>query len=936
MKRMLVVLLAISLLFATLPVSSIAAPQPLPEVGNIYLQENLEKFPDMFDYGKNQTKVAFSNDNSRVIMEEVFIEVPCDVDKDGKRDLIHARIRRPIETRTDGLKTPVIAGATPYITTVTNQANNFGGKVDIDFPGANNPDTQNVQYSDIVYEGPRYKDLLAKGFGDLSEWGIPDARTPLSSQAEGVAITGFTASGLASYMIPLGYSYMHLSIIGSNHAEGFLTYGGYEENLCVAAMVDWLNGRLPAYTDLTGTVMVEPPYWATGEVAMYGTSYEGTLPFAGLITGVEGLKAIVPIAPVTSSYEYYRANGGVYAPGGWQGEDVTFITNYTFGRGYASSGSGAAAVPAGRAFPSIQVWENFFDHLDNYYIAQDRTTGDYNAWWDERNQAGLSDDVRDDVGVIMMHGFNDDNVKFKQSALINEAAKKYGFTAKGIFHQGMHTSVMGHAGIDFYPRIHYWLDHYLYGVENGMPDDWPEYLVQSNVDISWKEYDEWPAGHYKKLYPSGAGRVGTLATTESQATAQLPFKDIFVLGLTRPTQNYAVPGWAANPAYANYAQMYTDRATYAGHVTQMAGAQYYRWRNYMLGGTDSTTAWTTPWTAPTSGMTYNLAAERDDRLLYVMDIDEDLTISGTIKMTAKVKADKNVGTISAMLVDFGSERRYGSGTTTTGAGTVIYPNGTTGALSMFSLAAANSPARIISRGSVDVQNPNYDGTIFIDNPDTKWMADYTFQTTAVTPGEFYPYTWEMDVSEYELLAGHKLALMIYGTDPEYTIRPFNATEFTVEVGPETYLSLPVIMPKVEFVGSDGATVLDTQHIYRGEFIDPDAVPAVDQNGAKILGWIDMANGADFDLAAPITQSYRLMPKEVLTDVQVSASVLKQNGNKNELTITLIEVYSGGTEIPFVVTFSIDNNAADTYDVAGYKVYVDTKGNTQIRACYVVY
>jgi len=35
------------------------------------------------------------------------------------------------------------------------------------------------------------------------------------------------------------------------------------------------------------------------------------------------------------------------------------------------------------------------------------------------------------------------------------------------------------------------------------------------------------------------------------------------------------------------------------------------------------------------------------------------------------------------------------------------------------------------------------------------------------------------------------------------------------------------------------------------------------------------------------------------------------------------------------TISIDNNAAGTYDVHGYKVYVDTKGNDQIRALYFV-
>ena len=67
----------------------------------------------------------------------------------------------------------------------------------------------------------------------------------------------------------------------------------------------------------------------------------------------------------------------------------------------------------------------------------------------------------------------------------------------------------------------------------------------------------------------------------------------------------------------------------------------------------------------------------------------------------------------------------------------------------------------------------------------------------------------------------------------------------------------------------------------------------------------------------------------------SAVVEKQNGNKNNLEITLVEKYSDGSSKTITKTFSINNNAAATYEVGGYKIYVDTKGNTQIRACYIV-
>ena len=63
-----------------------------------------------------------------------------------------------------------------------------------------------------------------------------------------------------------------------------------------------------------------------------------------------------------------------------------------------------------------------------------------------------------------------------------------------------------------------------------------------------------------------------------------------------------------------------------------------------------------------------------------------------------------------------------------------------------------------------------------------------------------------------------------------------------------------------------------------------------------------------------------------------------NGNQNRLWITVAETFSdanGEFTFPIEKSFMIANNAAGTYTVGRTKVYVDTKGNTQIRACYIV-
>ena len=91
--------------------------------------------------------------------------------------------------------------------------------------------------------------------------------------------------------------------------------GGINESLAPKAVIDWLCGRASGF-DAPEDGAPVTAYWSTGKVGMTGTSYNGTLPLAAATTGVEGLEVIIPIAPNTSYYHYYRSNGLVRSPGG--------------------------------------------------------------------------------------------------------------------------------------------------------------------------------------------------------------------------------------------------------------------------------------------------------------------------------------------------------------------------------------------------------------------------------------------------------------------------------------------------------------------------------------------------------------------------------------------------------------------------------------------
>ena len=77
----------------------------------------------------------------------------------------------------------------------------------------------------------------------------------------------------------------------------------------------------------------------------------------------------------------------------------------------------------------------------------------------------------------------------------------------------------------------------------------------------------------------------------------------------------------------------------------------------------------------------------------------------------------------------------------------------------------------------------------------------------------------------------------------------------------------------------------------------------------------------------------------LKSVEPTAFVKKLSGNQNELTIVVTETWTNYHDITFNEVFKqtilINNNAVGTYKVGNYEVYVDTKGNDQIRACYIV-
>jgi X-Pro dipeptidyl-peptidase len=112
---------------------------------------------------------------------------------------------------------------------------------------------------------------------------------------------------------------------------------------------------------------------------------------------------------------------------------------------------------------------------------EDRLTGDYNAWWDERNYVKDADKFR--AAVLISHGLNDLNVKPRHAARLYAALKAHGVPAKIWWNQGGHgdraNSVRQAVWRDTLNR--FW-SHFLYGVDNGAMDG-PKATVERENNV---------------------------------------------------------------------------------------------------------------------------------------------------------------------------------------------------------------------------------------------------------------------------------------------------------------------------------------------------------------------------------------------------------------------------------------------------------------------
>ncbi|KRK79783.1 Xaa-Pro dipeptidyl-peptidase [Companilactobacillus nodensis] len=505
----------------------------------------------------------------KLIREVVYVESPQDTDNDGKLDLLKAEILRPAETE-DGLKVPVLYTASPY-----NQGTNdeTGEKImhNVNIP-LEHKEPNNLKYEDIEYKAPDKK--------------LPEPRT-VTGQDE-VAEETFAREQsytLNDYFLARGFAVVYAAGIGTKDSDGVRTTGDPEETTSTVSIIEWLAGNRRAFTNKVDNIEIKA-WWSNKSVGMTGRSYLGTLATAAATSGVEGLKTVISEAAISSWYDYYRDGGLVIAPGGFPGEDADVLAEETFSR----------RLQPGDFHKIKPLWDKKLKEITN---GQDRTTGDYNTFWDARNYHKDFKNIKADV--LMVHGLNDWNVKPRNVERLWNGIRHNGVTQKIILHQGQHIYINAFRSVDYTDIVNLWLTHELLGIDNQAEKIIPDVLIQDNVKPeTWNSYEDWSNDDNPKIkYNLSSDKLSTVDRTSEKLT----FSD------------------------------------------QLDDSLFNRYKNH-----------NDEWQRDLADLDNDKMSKH--RLLFTTNNIEETVIDGKVNVNLNVASSQNMGMLSFQLIDYGNAKRF--------------------------------------------------------------------------------------------------------------------------------------------------------------------------------------------------------------------------------------------------------------------------------------
>jgi predicted acyl esterase len=310
-----------------------------------------------------------------------------------------------------------------------------------------------------------------------------------------------TEQGLESFL-PHGYAIVQLAVRGTGTSGGCMDLLGPSEQHDLDQAITWL---------------AEQP-WSNGNVAMIGTSYDGSTPWEVAAMGNPALKTIVPISGLPDIYDLMFHNGSAETRGAIMHNLVYW--NFGFSDDFGQPPSTPPTEPP-LPLPASPVpklgnanGREDYQDLQNLLcpeVYEGSAMGAYtygtgsrgqqaSSYWAERN---LKQRVLENYkgSVFLLHGLQDWNVDPHAAIPFNTQLRAAGIEMKEWYGQWDHATPDSYCyqraeawatapcRLDYSEVLLRWFDHYLKG--DTSKDLGPSIQVQDNVGY-WRNVDSFP------------------------------------------------------------------------------------------------------------------------------------------------------------------------------------------------------------------------------------------------------------------------------------------------------------------------------------------------------------------------------------------------------------------------------------------------------------
>jgi hypothetical protein len=400
--------------------------------------------------------------------------------------------------------------------------------------------------------------------------------------------------------------------------------------------------------------------------------------------------------------------------------------------------------------------------------AEDRATGDRNAFWDERDY--MKDVQNVHAATLLAHGNNDFNVMTKNAAQFYDALKRQGVPHMFFFHQG------GHGGAPPDVLVNYWFSHFLYGVDNGV----------QNMPHSWVERESNACPPRQTTVAGDQANTATLAVADSS-----PFPLGFTLSVPRTNADgtvTTVTGLITAIPDATHVTLSAPVATAAGQKVANGATVFLACNNAnntSLANPTPYSEWPDPAAAPVTLHLLPGGATRGNLTMGAgggapETLTDDASVTSTTALNAATSPVRLVYQTPVLTQDVRI-----SGTPTVSLSAAFSKPKANLSVYLVSLPADGSAGTILSRGWRDPENRNSD---YVSDP--------------VAPGTFYRLSVDLMPKDSIVKAGNRLGLMVMSSDHDYTIRPAPGTQVTVDPAATT-MTLPIVGGAATFAQDTG-------------------------------------------------------------------------------------------------------------------------------------